>query len=29
MVEAREGEESKQWRTARDMKKPERQKHYL
>jgi hypothetical protein len=29
MVEAREGEESKQWRTSRDMKKPERQRHYL
>jgi hypothetical protein len=29
MVEAREGEESKQRRTARDVKKPERQRHYL
>jgi hypothetical protein len=29
MVEAQEGEESKQWRTTRDMKKAERQGHYL
>jgi hypothetical protein len=29
MVEIKEGEESKQQRTARDVKKPERQRHYL
>jgi hypothetical protein len=29
MVEMKEGEESKQQRTTRDVKKPERQRHYL
>jgi hypothetical protein len=29
MVEMQGEEENKQWRTARDMKKPERQRHYL
>jgi hypothetical protein len=29
MVEMKGGEESKQQRTARDVKKPERQRHYL
>jgi hypothetical protein len=29
MVEMKGEEESKQQRTARDMKKPERQRHYL
>jgi hypothetical protein len=29
MVEVKKEEESKQQRTARDMKKPERQRHYL
>jgi hypothetical protein len=29
MVEMKEGEESKQQRTTRDVKKPEGQRHYL
>jgi hypothetical protein len=29
MVEMKREEESKQWRTARDVKKPEGQMHYL
>jgi hypothetical protein len=29
MVEMKEEEESKQRRTTRDVKKPERQRHYL
>jgi hypothetical protein len=29
MVEIKKEEESKQQRTARDVKKPERQRHYL
>jgi hypothetical protein len=29
MVEIQKEEESKQQRTTRDMKKPERQRHYL
>jgi hypothetical protein len=29
MVEMKEEEESKQQRTTRDVKKPERQRHYL
>jgi hypothetical protein len=29
MVEVKKEEESKQQRTARDVKKPERQRHYL
>jgi hypothetical protein len=29
MVEIRKEEESKQQRTTRDVKKPERQRHYL
>jgi hypothetical protein len=29
MVEMQGEEESKQWRTTRDVKKPERQRYYL